>query len=423
MSAVLVKTAVYALFRALTMLGAPPAWWGGVLLALGVVTAVGGILFALAQGDLKRLLAYSTIENIGIIFIGLGIGTIGRARGMPGVAALGYAGALLHVVGHSVMKGLLFAGAGAVLTAAHTRSIERLGGLLKAMPATGGAFLVGAAAISGLPGLAGFASEWLVYAALLRGGLELGGAAGAASLAAVPALAVAGGLAAAALAKAFGLVFLGAPRSDEAAHAREVPHSMRFAMVALAALAAAIGLFAADFAAVAIRVAQTLVAPAPAAPGEPGIGALRALEMVSWSASLVVVIALALVAVRHALLAARPVTSGPTWGCGYSFPTARMQYTGASFARPIVEVARFAVRPRLASRPPAGPFPGLAARQTRVEDPAEERLFRAGVRRLEARLLSLRWLQAGRLQQYILYIFATVLALLVWQLLASGGKP
>ncbi|HVY60423.1 MAG TPA: proton-conducting transporter membrane subunit, partial [Planctomycetota bacterium] len=222
MSGVLVKVAIYAFVRALSLLGAPPAWWGALLLGLGAVTALGGILFALAQGDLKRLLAYSTIENVGIVFIGLGIGTLGRAAGEPAVAALGYAGALLHVVTHSVMKSLLFAGAGAVLTAAHTRSIDRLGGLLKAMPATGGAFLVGAAAIAGLPGLAGFASEWLVYAALFRGGLAMRGAAGAAAIAAIPALAAVGGLAAATLAKAAGLVFLGIPRSEEAARAREV---------------------------------------------------------------------------------------------------------------------------------------------------------------------------------------------------------
>ena len=169
MSGVMIKTGIYGLLRMLTLLGPPPAWWGWTLLGIGVVSGVLGVLFALAQHDLKRLLAYHSVENIGIIALGLGVGLLGISYGNPTMAALGFAGGLLHVVNHAVFKSLLFLGAGSVLHATGTGEIDRLGGLLKRMPVTGATFLVGAAAISGLPPLNGFVSEFLIYLGALAG--------------------------------------------------------------------------------------------------------------------------------------------------------------------------------------------------------------------------------------------------------------
>ena len=169
MSGAMIKVGIYGLVRILTLIDAPAAWWGWVLIAAGASSGVLGVLYALAQHDLKRLLAYHSVENIGIILIGIGIGVLGLAYGMTVLAVLGFAAGLLHVVNHSIFKGLLFLGAGAVQHATHTVEIEELGGLLKRMPWTGTAFLIGAAAIVGLPPLNGFVSEFLlVYCGLSR---------------------------------------------------------------------------------------------------------------------------------------------------------------------------------------------------------------------------------------------------------------
>ena len=247
MSGVMIKTGIYGLLRMLTLLGPPPAWWGWTLVAIGVVSGVLGVLYALSQHDLKRLLAYHSVENIGIIALGLGVGVLGISYGNPAMAALGFTGGLLHVVNHAVFKSLLFLGAGSVLHATGTGELDRLGGLLKRMPVTGATFLIGAAAISGLPPLNGFVSEFLIYLGAVAG---LGGQAGAApawplmSVLVVGGLALIGGLAAACFTKAFGIVFLGEPRSDEAAHAHEAGAAMRWPMVVLAGLCVLIGLAA-----------------------------------------------------------------------------------------------------------------------------------------------------------------------------------
>jgi formate hydrogenlyase subunit 3/multisubunit Na+/H+ antiporter MnhD subunit len=244
MSGVMIKTGIYGLVRLLVLLGPPAVWWGWLLVGIGVTSGILGVLFALAQHDLKRLLAYHSVENVGIITLGLGLGTVGLAAGMPALTVLGFGGGLLHVLNHALFKGLLFLGAGCVLRAAATREIDRLGGLLRRMPWTGACFLVGAAAIAGLPPLNGFVSEFLIYLGAFRGAV---GAAGAATvivpaLATIGALALIGGLAAACFTKAFGIVFLGEPRTAAAEAAHEAGAAMRGPMVALAAACVIIGL-------------------------------------------------------------------------------------------------------------------------------------------------------------------------------------
>ncbi len=241
MSGVMIKTGIYGIVRTLGFLGPAAPWWGWVLIGVGAVSGLGGVIFALAQHDLKRLLAYHSVENIGIITMGLGVGVLGVAWGSPSLAALGFAGALLHVVNHAIFKGLLFLGAGAVLTATGTRNIERLGGLMRVAPWTGVTFLVGAAAISGLPPFNGFVSEFLILIGAMKGVATLPAGGAAPLLIVVAALALIGGLAAACFAKAFGIVFLGTPRAPLPAGAADPGMRMKAPLALLAAACPAIG--------------------------------------------------------------------------------------------------------------------------------------------------------------------------------------
>src|SRR5712691_4067396 len=241
MSGAMIKIGIYGLMRMLILLGTPQPWWGWTIIAIGASSGVLGVLFALAQHDLKRLLAYHSVENIGIILLGIGLGMLGLAHGVPALAAIGFAAGLLHVVNHCIFKGLLFLAAGAVQHGAHSLELEELGGLLTRMKWTGTAFLIGAAAIVGLPPLNGFVSEFLVFYAGLDGVLGPGASIEVAGLGIVVIMGLISGLAAACFAKAFGIVFLGAPRSDEAAEAHEVARPMLAAMAVLAVLCVAIG--------------------------------------------------------------------------------------------------------------------------------------------------------------------------------------
>lgn len=421
MSGVLVKTAIYALIRGITLIGAPRPAFGLVLLALGGVSGVIGVLYALAQHDLKRLLAYHTIENVGVILLGLGTGFLGLAVGARAVAVLGFAGGLLHVLNHGIFKSLLFFGAGSVLQATGTREIERMGGLARALPVTATTFLVGAAAISGLPPFNGFVSEWLVYAGFFRAGREapLGGAVAAAG--AIAALALVGGLAAACFAKAFGVVFLGSARSEAGRGAHECRPTMRAAMAVLAAACLAIGLFPEVAGRVVLPVAADLAGAAPAEARALALPALEPLAAIGRAAPILLAAGLGLALLRKALLAGREVALAPTWGCGYAFPSPRMQYTASSFADPLLKLARTILRPHVLDHPPAGYFPGVAARRTHTDDLADRRAYRPAVRALARALTSLRWLQHGPVQLYLLYLLVTVVGLLLWQFL--GASP
>ena len=214
MSGVMLKVGLYGILRITSLYGAPPAWWGGLLLVLGATSALYGAALAAGQNDLKRLLAYSSIENVGIISTGIGVALLGRSAARPEWVALGLGGALLHVLFHSLFKPLLFLGAGAVIHGTGTREMDLMGGLLKKMPKTGAAFAIGCAAVAALPPLNGFFSEFLVYLGLLRAFSGPGEALLAGF--AAPALALAGGVALAAFVKLFGIVFLGNPRSEKA---------------------------------------------------------------------------------------------------------------------------------------------------------------------------------------------------------------
>lgn len=413
MSGVMVKTGIYGILRVLLVLGSPQAAWGVTLLAVGGVSAVLGLLNALGQRDLKALLAYSTGENVGIIALGLGAGVLGAALGQPEVAAAGFAGALLHVWNHGLFKGLLFLGAGSVVHATGTRNLERLGGLWKRLPLTGTAFLVGAAAIAALPPLNGLASEWLIYTGFFRAGAGVPGLHGLAALTAAAVLALVGGLALACFTRAFGAVFLGVPRSPAGATAHEGGAAMTAPLWALAGACLAAGLAPGAVAALLGPAVTGLV------PGDVELSSLlRPLRTLGLFSLGTAAFAAALLALRRALLRGRSVAAAPTWDCGFAAPTARMQYTASSFAEPLSTLFRGLLRSRTDLVPPRSyfPLPGEGRLAVEPADAADALLWRPVSESVGRALRGLRFLQQGRVQLYLVYLFTTVVALLVWAL-------
>ena len=416
MSGVMIKTGIYGILRVLSFLGAPPAWWGWTLACVGAVSGIVGVLFALAQHDIKRLLAYHSVENIGIICLGLGVGLLGVSYGAPLVAVLGFAGGLLHVINHALFKGLLFLGAGAAAQAAGTREMDKLGGLLRRMPLTGAAFLIGAAAICGLPPLNGFVSELLVFTGAFRAVSLQPVPHAAAAAVVVAALALVGGLAAACFTKAFGIVFLGEPRSPAAAQAREPGLSLLVPMLLLAAGCVTVGLLG-SLAVWAIAPLAAQLAGLPLSAGaellEPMSAGLRTMLGV---AGVLAGLVAALWLLRALLLRRRNVVQGMTWDCGYVKPDARMQYTSSSFAQPLTEMFRGLLSTRRRGLSITQLFPAESTFSTETPDVFSVRLLRPGIKGVGSLLSSLRWLQHGRLQLYVLYIAVALVALLIWRL-------
>jgi hydrogenase-4 component B len=427
MSGVILKMGIYGLVRVLALLPTPPLAWGYTVLGLGVVSGVLGVAFAVGQHDLKRLLAYHSIENIGIIVMGLGLALLGRTLGRADWIVLGLGGALLHVWNHALFKSLLFFSAGSVLHATGSRQIDRLGGLAKTMPRTALAFLVGAIAICGLPPLNGFVSELLIYLGLF-GTLGIGaGAACPIAAFAAPALALIGALAVACFVKVFGAVFLGSARSEDAMHAHESPWSMIGPMGVLMAGCGFIGLFPAL---VAPLLGRAIAAWSPeTADAGSRLATLAPLDWISGMGLLLLVLLGLGSAVLWLRLRASDLATGSTWGCGYAAPTARMQYTSSSFAQMLVGLFAWALRPQVrqafqpdklgqARKPDVQTtplFPKKTAFHSHVPDSVLDRAVLPSFR-LAARLLS--WFHVfhqGSIQTYLLYIFLTLVALLLWR--------
>ncbi|MGA2763022.1 MAG: proton-conducting transporter membrane subunit [Spirochaetia bacterium] len=416
MSGVMIKTGIYGILRVLTFLGAPEPWWGWTVLAVGAASGIIGVLFALAQHDIKRLLAYHSVENIGIICIGLGIGLLGVSYNEPVVAVLGFAGGLLHVINHAIFKGLLFLGAGAATHATGTRDMDRLGGLMRRMPLTGIAFLAGAAAISGLPPLNGFVSELLIFLGAFHGVSQGGIPQAVGGALAIGALGLIGGLAAACFTKAFGISFLGEPRTPEAAGAREAGAGLLIPMLVLAGACVAVGLLG----------PYALVLLAPLAAWMAGVQpesvagliepARTGLESVTLAAAGLAVLAAALTLLRVLLQRGKEVSRAGTWDCGYGKPDARMQYSSSSFAQPLTGMFAGLLRTLRRWQPIHELFPSEAAFSTETPDVFARGIFHPLFRGAGSALSRLAWLQHGRLQLYVMYLAAALLVLLVWRL-------
>jgi hydrogenase-4 component B len=407
MSGVMLKTAVYGFIRfAFDFLPAVPAWCGYVVLATGVVSALLGVLFAIAEHDLKRLLAYHSVENIGIIYLGLGAAMIFESQNAPMWAAVALTAALLHSLNHALFKSLLFLGAGAIIDATHRQDMEELGGLLKRMRVTGIVFLVACCSIVGLPLFNGFVSEWLTFRSFLAGG-ELHSVIAAIVLPlAAGVLALVGGLAAACFAKVYGVAFLGRPRSAEAAHAQEVPRVMQAGMGLLAAGCVLIGIVPGIVLRLIDGVAQQLI---PGAASSALTGSL--VQLLPWIAGFVVVSCTAWFVISRNTR----VTS--TWACGLPGLDARMQYTATSFSKPLRKVFSRAYKPdrTIEVLPLDQPFfpASISYRSVRTTS-FEHSMYRPALSAIVGTAKRLRLMQTGNVQVYLLYMFLALVAALLY---------
>jgi hydrogenase-4 component B len=421
MSGVMIKLGVYGLVRvAFDWLGAGPLWWGATMLIVGAVSGVLGVLYALVDADLKRLLAYSSVENIGIIMLGLGAAMLFQASNLPSLAALALVAALYHTLNHATFKSLLFMGAGAVLHATHTRNMEELGGLIKRMPQTAVFFLIGSLAIAALPPFNGFISEWLTFQSLLLSFQILAHTVNLIFALGVAALALTSGLAAACFVRAFGITFLALPRSEPAALAHEADWTMRAAMALLALVCLALG------------VAPSLIlAPLEAAVFDL-MGAhadmkfdwsmVVANNSFGWVAPLW--IALGLVAFLMAIpLALRLMGVNKrrryyeTWGCGRALQTARFEYTATAFANPFKRVFALLYRSvkelDIEFHPESRYFVRTITYYNEGRLIFEDALYKPLLRMIQALAREARVLQSGHVHSYLVYILVALVALLI----------
>jgi hydrogenase-4 component B len=420
MSGVMTKVAVYGFIRIVFDLLGQPSWWASmIVLALGGLTAVLGVLYALMQHDLKRLLAYHTVENIGIIYIGLGLALAFQANGMGWAAALALTAALFHVFNHSLFKSLLFFGAGAVLTATGERDMEHLGGLIHRMPYTSFTFLVGCAAISALPPLNGFVSEWLTFQAILQSpqfpqwGLKI----------LVPAvgalLALSAALAAACFVKAFGVTFLGRPRSDAAGRAAEVDSVSLSAMALFAALCLLAGVLPGVVIDGLAPVTQALLGDhMPVQLSVPWLSTVPIAESrSSYNGALVFVFiavsaSLAVFVIHR--FASHAVRRAPAWDCGFPDPSPMTQYTAGSFAQPIRRVFGtlvFRARERVEMPPPGDTRP--ARLHVEVKDLIWDGIYLPVAGAVGFAADRLNYLQFLTIRRYLSLVFVALVLLLL----------
>jgi hydrogenase-4 component B len=424
LSGVMIKTGIYGLTRVLfDFMGTPPNWWGVTILTIGTISAVLGVLYALMEHDLKRLLAYHSIENIGIILMGLGASLMFLHTNHPVLATLALIAGLYHTINHAIFKALLFLGAGAVLHATHTRDMEKMGGLIKRMPKTAFFFLIGAVAISALPPLNGFVSEWLTYQSLLQGFgttdslvrlmFPLSGAM----------LALTGALAAACFVKAFGITFLAQPRSQQAAQAREASPTMIAGMGVLTAACVFLGLFPTAFLTLLGPLTQQLMGqPLPAYLSRADGWVLGNTQELGGTIStlgiaLMGICLLPIPLVLWLFFGGRTqVRIGPTWDCGLRGLTPQMEYTATGFSKPIRMIFKALFRPRREVQREYDYSPYFAKTlrfESHIEEAFVTRLYRPlnqTILRLSQRM---RALQAGSIQAYLIYIFVTLLLLLL----------
>lgn len=415
LSGVAIKMGIYGICRVLWMMGVLPDWCGYLLLAIGVVSGVMGVLYALGQHELKKLLAYHSIENIGIIALGLGLGLLGRSYHMPLLAVIGFSGGLLHVLNHSLFKGLLFLGAGSIIQQTHTGEMDRMGGLAKIMPVTSVLFLVGALSICGLPLFNGFISEFIIYFGLFNGLVNLPLHGVVACALGIVSLAFMGALALACFTKVYGTVFSGSSRSPAGTIPPEDPSVWMLApMTFLALLCIWIGLAPKTVVQLAFRGAESLARFNLSVLSLNGI--FFPLSMIVNVAFMFLGLVVVLVLIRKFLLGPLPMPLKETWSCGFSQSSPRFQYTSSSFAYPLINFLRGVLCFRRHGTEAVGHFPGKSHVSSSVQDASEENVFRP----VSVRLTNLsRMIDNKRIrftQIYLIYIFLFLIFLLIWKL-------
>lgn len=426
MSGVMIKTAIYMLVRvSFDFLGAEVMWWGLLLLIIASASALLGVMYALMEHDMKRLLAYHSVENIGIILIGISLAMIFMSSGNKELAAFALIAGLYHLINHAVFKSLLFMGAGSLMYAAHTKNIEEMGGLIKKMPYTALFFLIGSVSISALPPFNGFVSEWLTFQAQLLSINLSDNITKIAVLSSGAALALTSALAAACFVKAFGISFLALPRSRHAEHASEVPRSMLFGMGMLAFLCIALGVFSLYFMPVLDATVSPLVGASMISKATLGLS----LGSQSGSVSTLVLFLMLFILLPLPLILAlawgakTASRKYETWGCGQPVSTSRNEYTATAFSKPVRMWFSNIYRPKreIQIMYSASPFVRESVRfESEIEQVFERHIYSPFVGLVLAASRAVKVVQAGSIHAYLAYIFATLLVLMMFVIL--GGS-
>jgi len=415
MSGVMVKTGIYGILRVLMLLGVVHAWWGWFLILTGAVSGLFGILFSLAQRDFKKLLAYSTVENVGIITMGIGLGILGMSHNDPFIIVMGFGGSLIHIINHSLIKSLLFMGAGSVLHSTGTRDMEKLGGLLKFMPWTAANFFTGSIAIAGLPPLNGFIGEFMIYLGAFHALNTDGKSFTIVGIIIIISLALIGTLTVFSFTRAFGFTFLGNLREQKINHIHESGSLMLYSMTLLSAACISIGLgapFILKFLIPVIKDISFVSLPLI----EVRIISMNNILMKLCFVSILFILIIAILGLfSYYLRKKRIVRETETWSCGYTQVTPKMQYTAYSFSKPVTDLFSPFIRAKRNMEPVQGLFPEKSSLISITPDVFYDLLIRPAFLMVKKLLFRFKWIQHGNLQLYVFYITLTLIILLVWK--------
>ena len=419
MSGVVIKIGIYGILRMVLLINADYLMIGYIILFISIFSGVYGVALAIIQHNLKKLLAYHSIENIGIIGIGIGIGCIGLGNANELMATLGFMGALLHTLNHSLFKSLLFYSAGNVYQSAHTVSIERLGGIIKQMPHTALLFLIAALAICGLPPLNGFISEFLIYGGIYDWILSAGLVSLIIITFSILGLVLIGGLAIFCFTKAFSIVFLGTNRSNPEITPKELGFWQLFPMYMAAALMVFIGLFPSIFLSLLKQPVGLFTLDTVFNPNLPQVGTLDSMQTINWISAGFIVLILAVWAIRKLVNRSKVITMAPTWGCGYSVPSSKIQYTANSFVRSYTKLAKPLLFIEKDETEITGIFPSKKHYETHPYDNIERILIDFPLKKVSALREWFVFLQNGHLQRYILYGIIFIASVIVVPILIN----
>lgn len=419
MSGVVIKIGIFGILRMLIILKPDYAVAGYFILLVSVLSGLYGVMLAIIQHDLKRLLAYHSIENIGIIGIGIGVGCIGLGFSNKWMAILGFSGALLHTLNHSLFKSLLFYTAGNVLQATHTVNVEKLGGLVRKMPSTSVLFLIAALAICGLPPLNGFISEFIIYGGLYNWLYSAGVISQVAIIFALTGLVLIGGLAVLCFTKAFSIVFLGTPRSDYNGNIHEAGKTGLFPMYIIALLMFAIGLFPSYFLVILQKPVSVLTGDTVFNMNLVRVGAIDSLQTINRLFILFILLVITIYGLKKIVSGKSKIETGPTWGCGYPYSGSKMQYTANSFVRSYSKLAKPVQGIEKKEVEITETFPTGKSYETHPFDKIERTFIDKPIRLLDKIIDFFLFLQNGHLQRYILYGIVFIVSVLIIPLLAG----
>lgn len=421
MSGLMIKIGVYMIIRfAFDFLNADVLWWGGLVLVVGIVSALVGIIYAVVESDIKKMLAFSSIENIGIILLGVGVAIIFTSSGYPEIAAFGLIAALYHVINHAVFKSLLFMGAGSILYSTHTKNIEKLGGLIKKMPYTAGFFLIGVMSISAFPPFNGFVSEWMLFQTLLESIYLPSNIVTIAMLSSGAGLALTSALAAMCFAKAFGIGFLALPRSTHAENAHEVPISMLSGMAILSMGCLILGIIPHYVIRILDTISSSIIEQTIASEISPEHSIVTIFSgFGSISTAWLVLIMLVPLTIIMVFLPMKVKRRSETWGCGQPLLTSRNEYTGTAFSNPVKVWLKNLYRSEENTQMmySGSRFVKESIKFNSYIEPVFERYFYTPITDLVLTVSrSIKVIQAGSIHIYIAYTFATLIILLMYVL-------